>query len=104
MHVDGYVDERLRLDTTALQIDAARFDARQIQQIIDNGLQSLAIVARSKQQIRLLAGERTDGFLGTQVKGHAQRRKRRAEFVRDRGDEIVLQLVEAEKARDVLKD
>ena len=52
---------------------------------------------------RLLRRQRPDHLLGAQVHGHAQRRQRRAELVRDRGHQIVLELVEAEQPGDVLE-
>ena len=86
-----------------MQIDAAGLDAGQIEQVIDDGLQSLAILACGKEQVGLLRVERADGLFGAQVNRHVQRGQRGAEFVRHGGDEVVLEFVETEEARDVLK-
>ena len=37
-----------------MQIDAPRLDARQVEQIVDDGLQPLAVFARGEQQVGLL--------------------------------------------------
>ena len=87
-----------------VQLDAPGLDARQVEQIVDDALQPLAVFARGVEQVGLLRRERADGLLETQVDGHAQRGERRAELVRDGGHEIVLELVEAAQARHVLHD
>ena len=73
------------------------------EQLVDDDLQPLAVLARREQEVALLGRERSDRLLGDQVQRHPQRRQRRAELVRHRGDQIVLQLVEAEQPRDVLE-
>ncbi len=67
-------------------------------------LQPLAVLARRLHQVELLLVERADALLGAEVDRHAQRGERRPELVRDGGDQVVLQLVEAEQAGHVLQD
>ena len=75
----------------------------EIEQVVDDPLQPLAVLARRVEQVGLLLGERPGGLLEAQVDGHAQRGERRAELVRHGGDQVVLQLVEAAQARHVLE-
>ena len=48
VHVDGQVHKRLRFDPALLQVDAARLQAGQIEQVIDDRLQALAVLAGGK--------------------------------------------------------
>jgi hypothetical protein len=66
-------------------------------------LQAITLFARREHEVGLLARERPDRLLGQQVHGHAQRGQRRAEFVRDGGDQIVAQLLEPAQPGHVLQ-
>ena len=96
--------ERTGVDPLDLESDPARLDAREVQQVVHDPLQPLAVLARRLHELGLLLGERPDRLLGAQVDRHAQRGERRAELVRHRGDQVVLELVEPHEARHVLED
>jgi len=84
VNVDRQIDQRIWIDAAFMQIDAAGLDAGQIEQVIDDGLQSLAILACGKEQVGLLREKnlsRADGLFGAQVNRHVQARSAAAEFV-----------------------
>ena len=49
MFVERVLDERHRRDVTPVQLDVPGLDARQVEQIVDDRLQPLAVVARGEQ-------------------------------------------------------
>ena len=100
---DRRFDHGLRRQRRQRDLHLPRLDAREIEQVVHDSLQPLAILASGVQQIGLAIAQRSDGAFHQDVDGHAQRSERRAELVRDGGDEVVLQLVEAEQARHVLQ-
>ncbi len=51
-------------------IDVPGFDAGQVQQVVDDGLQALAVLARGEQEIGLLFRERPRHLFGAQVQRH----------------------------------
>ena len=60
LRVDGLVDQRARRDAAAAQLHAAALDLGQVEQLVDDALQPLAVVARGVEQVALLVGERAD--------------------------------------------
>src|SRR5207248_5372686 len=59
MGIDRLPEQRRRRDRTRVQLDAPRLNARQIEQVLDDALQALAIFARREQQVGLLLRQRT---------------------------------------------
>jgi len=100
--VEGLGDQAGRRDVAPVQLDLPRLDARQVEQIVDDRLQPVAVVARREQEIGLLGRERTHDPVEAQVDGHAQRRQRRAKLVRHRRHHVGLELVETAQPGHVL--
>jgi hypothetical protein len=94
----------LDLDRRQAQLEPARLDARQIEELVDDRQQPLAVLAGRVDEIGLLLRERPDDLLGQQVDRHVQGRQRRAELVGHRRDQVVLQLFERQQPRHVLED
>ncbi len=86
-----------------LELDGPGLQPREIEQLVDDALQPLALFARGVEQVGLLFGERTCDAVDTEVDRHPQRGERRAELVRHRRHEVVSQLVEAAQPGHVLE-
>ena len=71
------------------ELHTARFEPRQVQEIVDHRLQPIAIFARGIQQLGLLIGERAGDLFGAQMHRHAQGRERRTKLVRNRRHHVV---------------
>jgi hypothetical protein len=76
---------------------------RQVQQIVDENLQPLTVLARAGQELGLLRIHRPHHALKTQMDRHAQRSQRCPQLVRHGRHQIILQLIEATQASDILQ-
>ena len=104
MRLAGLLQHQLGGDLPRVQLQPAGADPRQVQQVVHDALEPLAVLARRADKVRLLLVERPHRLLGAEVDRHPQRGERGAELVRHGGHQVVLQLVEAPQPGDVLQD
>ena len=94
----GLLQHQLGGELARVQLQSARADPRQVQQVVHDALEPLALLARGANQVQLLLVERPHRLLGQQMDGHPQAGERSPELVRHGGHQVVLQLVEAAAA------
>ena len=100
----GAGERRRRLDDLArdlvdahrgeVQLQAARIEARHEEEVADQPLQPLRAAVDDREEALLLVGELARLALPDHLEEAHHRGQRRAELVRDGGDEVVLQPVE----------
>ena len=90
--------------TIEIQAGFPRFHAADIEEIGQNFVESVAVLAGREQKFHLFFGNGADLFLEKEVNRHADGRERRLELMGDRSDHIRFQFVHLAELSDVLKD
>ena len=91
--LDGLLDERAHDHPLDDKDGVPRFHSGDVEKIVDQPDQPLAVLLRNREQARRRIGERTGGTAGKQAERAGDRGQGRAQFMAHSEDEVVFELL-----------